>query len=421
MVTIYPFAGVRPSCDEAYKKVPSVPYDVVTTEEAAAEIKSNEYSLLRVIRSDAELSDIDPYDNAVYEQAAFMYEKLKASGYLKEDDSDSYYIYRITLKKESLTFTGLTACVSVEEFINNVIKKHELTRYDKEEDRTRHIDTVSAHTGQVFLLYKDINSINKRISEIADENIPAGEFVSKEGNIHRIYRIEDEHLIEEITNMFKDVPNLYIADGHHRAKSSVNVYLKRRSEGRLSPDAEKFMGVLFSDKSVKIYGSHRLVRDLAGMNADQFLSGLSLRFEISKIKKVDLKKNFISPLEKSKKFHVIHLYLESQWYELTRPIDESADAVDVLDVSVLQNLVLDDMLAIIDQRSDPRLSFVGGVLPLEEIVKEVDSGEYSAAFIMQPITSDQVINVADAGLIMPPKSTWFEPKLLSGMVIHEIH
>ncbi|MDO5845550.1 MAG: DUF1015 family protein [Methanocorpusculum sp.] len=417
MVTVYPFQGLRPA-PEAYALVPSVPYDVISAEEAAAEIRENPKSLLRIIRTDAELPDIDPHDDKIYERAKEMFAKFKADGLFVEDSAPAYYIYRITMGGE--TFTGLVSCVSVAEYKDNIIKKHELTRYDKEEDRTRHIDAVSAHTGQVFLLYKDEGSVYKTLCAMADAMTPVGEYTSKGGNLHRLYRISDAADVETITRMFAAIPNLYIADGHHRAKSSANVCDRRAAEGRLTPDAERFMSVLFAHDSVRIYGYHRLVRDLAGLNADQFLADLSLRFKIAPIKKVDVKKNAVPAIEKSPDMHVMHLYLESQWYELTRPVDKSADAIERLDVSVLQNVVLDDMLAIFDPRGDPRISFVGGIVPLADVVREVDNGEFAAAFIMQPVTSRQVIDVADAGLIMPPKSTWFEPKLLSGMVIHEI-
>lgn len=416
MVTIYPFKGLRPT-KESYKFVPSVPYDVISAKEAAEEIKSNDKSFLRVIRPDAEMPDVDPHGDAVYARAAEMFEKMKSDGIFEKDEAESYYIYRITLG--GMKFTGLISCVSVEEYKANTIKKHELTRYDKEEDRTRHIDTVNAHTGQIFLLYKDEDSVYKTLCDLIAEKTPDGVYVSKEGNVHEIFAVSDKTEIEAITEMFAKIPNLYIADGHHRAKSSANVYDKREKEGRLTPESDRFMAVLFAHDSVKIYGYHRLIRDLAGLNADQFLSDLSLRFNITPIKKVDTKKNFVPALEKSKDFHVIHLYLESQWYELTAPVDPAADAIERLDVSVLQNRVLDDMLAIIDPRGDPRISFVGGIAPLAEIIKDVDNGEFSAAFIMQPVTAGQVIDVADAELIMPPKSTWFEPKLLSGPVIHE--
>jgi len=416
MVSVYPFTGLRPSPD-AYRSVPSVPYDIISREEAAAEIKKNDRSLLRVIRSDAELPDLDPHDDKIYARAAEMFSKMKADGLFVKDDSPSFYIYQITLEGE--LFTGLVSCVSVAEYKDNTIKKHELTRYDKEEDRTRHIDAVSAHTGQVFLLYKDPGKIHETLSRMAAAHAPVGEYVSAGGNLHRLFRVSDPAEVKEITELFAGIPNLYIADGHHRAKSSANVLDRRVAEGRATPDAEKFMSVLFAHDSVRIYGYHRLIRDLAGMNADQFLGDLSLRFDIKQLKTVDVSKNMI-PVKNDVSLHIIHLYVESQWYELTRPVDPTADAISRLDVSVLQEFVLDDMLGIMDPRGDPRISFVGGIVPLSEVIKEVDAGEYSAAFIMQPVTAQGVIDVADAGLIMPPKSTWFEPKLLSGMVIHEI-
>lgn len=416
MVSVYPFTGLRPAPD-AYRSVPSVPYDVISAEEAATEIAENPRSFLRVIRPDAELMDIDPHDDRIYKRAAEMFSKMKAEGLFVEDDSPSFYIYQITLGGE--LFTGLISCVSVAEYNDDTIKKHELTRYDKEEDRTRHIDAVSAHTGQVFLLYKDSGLIHQTLCSIAGAHTPDGEYVSAGGNLHQIFRVADPVEISKITGLFADISNIYIADGHHRAKSSANVLARRKAEGRATPDAEKFMSVLFAHDSVCIHGYHRLVRDLAGMNADQFLGDLALRFTVTQLKKVDVSKNII-PADANTSMHIIHLYLESQWYELTRPVDPAADEISRLDVSVLQELVLDDMLAIFDPRGDPRISFVGGFAPLADVIKEVDKGEYSAAFIMQPVTAQQVIDVADAGLIMPPKSTWFEPKLLSGMVIHEI-
>ena len=417
MVTVYPFPGLHPTA-ESFSVVPSVPYDVIEREDAAKEIAENPKSLLSVIRTDAELIDLDPHDDKIYARAKEMFAKFKADGLLESDAKPAYYIYRITMGKE--VFTGLVSCVSVAEYNSNVIKKHELTRYDKEEDRTRHIDAVSCHTGQVFLLYKDEAAVEKMLLSLIDGKVPFGEYTAKNGNFHQIFRIDDAAEMEKITETFAGIPNLYIADGHHRAKSSANVCERRTSENRLTPDAEKFMAVLFAHKSVRIYGYHRLIRDLAGLNADMFLNDLALRFTITPIKKVDIKKNAVPARETSSDMHVIHLYLESQWYELTRKVEPSADAIERLDVSVLQNLVLDDMLAILDPRGDPRIAFVGGIVPLEEVTKQVDSGEFAAAFIMQPVTAQGVIDVADAGLIMPPKSTWFEPKLLSGMVMHEI-
>jgi uncharacterized protein (DUF1015 family) len=419
MVTIYPFTGLHPS-DEAFSSVPSVPYDVISSEEAAAEIAKNDKTFLRVIRTDAELPNVDPHDDCVYERAYEMLTKMKEEGVLIPDERPAIYIYRITVKNE--TFVGLISCVSVADYKNGTIKKHELTRYDKEEDRTLHIDAVSAHTGQVFLLYRDPGNIHDYISGLANAMQPFGECRSVGGNLHQIYRVTESAEIAKLEEMFMQVPNLYIADGHHRAKSSVNVHELRKADGRCTQDTERFMSALFAHDKVRIHGYHRLIRDLADMSPEQFLDNLALRFTITSIKKVDTTKNAIPSLtEMDKATHVIHLYLEKRWYELTRPVDQGADVITRLDVSVLQKSILDDILGIIDPRDDPRLSFIGGTVPLADITKEVDAGRYSASFIMQPLTAQEVIDVADNAMIMPPKSTWFEPKLLSGMIIHEIH
>ncbi|HJK01995.1 MAG TPA: DUF1015 family protein [Methanocorpusculum sp.] len=419
MVTIYPFIGLHPS-DVGFPFVPSVPYDVISVEDASAEIEKNDKTFLRVIRPDAELRDIDPHDVRIYAHAREMFVKMKETGLLISDDKAAFYLYRvITIDGE--TFTGLISCVSVAEYKDDTIKKHELTRYDKEEDRTRHIDSVSAHTGQVFMLYKDPGNVHSYISILAESIQPFGEHRSADGNLHQIYRVNDPEQIVELEKMFVKIPNLYIADGHHRAKSSSNVYDLRMKENRCTSDAARFMSVLFAHDKVRIYGYHRLVRDLAGMNADQFISALAMRFNVTSIEKVDTTKNIIPTLVDADGLtHIIHLYLENQWYELTCPMDLNANSIEKLDVSVLQDSVLNDMLGILDPRGDPRISFVGGVVPLADIVKKIDTGEYSAAFIMQPVTAQSVIDVADHAMIMPPKSTWFEPKLLSGMVIHEI-
>ncbi|MDR3102003.1 MAG: DUF1015 family protein [Methanocalculaceae archaeon] len=418
MVTIYPFAGLHPS-DAAFPVVPSVPYDVISTDEAALEIAKNDKTFLRVIRSDAELLDIDSHDDRIYERAREMFAKMKQDGLLVSDDHPAFYIYRIVFGGD--IFTGLVSCVSVAEYEDGTIKRHELTRYDKEEDRTRHINAVSAHTGQVFLLYKDPGTVHACISALADAMQPFGEYRSAGGNLHQIYRVADLAEIAKLETMFAGIPSLYIADGHHRAKSSVNVCERRKAGGSCTPNAERFMSVLFAHDKVKIYGYHRLVRDLAGMHADQFLGALSLRFTVTPIKRVDISKNVVPPAAAVDGLvHIIHLYLGGRWYELTCPVDPYADAITRLDVSVLQESVLDDMLGIADPRGDPRVSFVGGSVPLADVMKAVDSGEYSVAFIMQPMTALGVIDVADNAMIMPPKSTWFEPKLLSGMVVHEI-
>ena len=264
MVTIYPFTGLHPS-DAAFSFVPSVPYDVISAEEAAAEIAKNDKTFLRVIRTDAELPEIDPHDNRIYERAREMFAQMKRSGLLVSDDTPTFYIYRITLDGE--TFTGLICCVSVAEYKDDTIKKHELTRYDKEEDRTRHIDAVSAHTGQVFLLYKDPGSVHAHISALADAMQPFGEYRSAGGNLHQIYRVSDPAEIAGLETIFAEIPNLYIADGHHRS-AAASRYAK---EHDFAGESRWYLAVAFPASQLKILPYNRLVADLNGLTAEALL------------------------------------------------------------------------------------------------------------------------------------------------------
>ncbi|KUL00061.1 MAG: Uncharacterized conserved protein UCP033563 [Methanomicrobiales archaeon 53_19] len=416
MVSIYPFRALRPAAEES-AAIASVPYDVVSRDEAAACIFENNKSFLRVIRSDAELPDLNPYDDAVYARARAVFDEMQAEGLLRQDSAESYSVYQV--EDEGRVFTGLVACIGVSEYQNKVVKRHELTRYDKEEDRTRHIDTVGANTGQVFLLYRDTKGIHDLIASQANGE-PVAETRTKSGAVHRIYPITDPDLIKKITGTFADVPSLYIADGHHRAKSAVNVYERRSVRGDANPESSRFMGILFAHDSVLIHGYSRLVRDLAGMTEDTFLQRLGEIFSIRELHDVDTLASSISPAVDLADHHIMHLYIGGRFYELTRPFDPSADAIARLDVSILQEKVLSPMLGITDPRGDERLAFMGGALPIADLISGVDSGEYAFAILMQPIGVDSICDIADNDMIMPPKSTWFEPKLLSGLVIHMI-
>jgi uncharacterized protein (DUF1015 family) len=416
MVAIYPFVALRPAPEES-AFVPSVPYDVVSTEEAAACIAENRKSFLRVIRSDAELPDVKPYDDAVYARARAVFEEMKAEGLFVRDALESYSVYQV--EHEGRIFTGLVACIGVSEYQNRTVKRHELTRYDKEEDRTRHIDAVNANTGQVFLLYRDPGGIHQFITSRAMGD-PIAEAVMKSGSRHRIYPINDPEVIKEISALFADVPSLYIADGHHRAKSAVNVSLRRKERGELTHEATRFMGVLFAHDSVLIHGYSRLIRDLFGMTPAVFLSALAEQFTVREIHEVDTEQSEISSAMKDSHHHILHLYLAGRFYELSRKTDQSADVVSRLDVSLLQEKVLSPLLGITDPRGDKRLEFMGGAHPIHELISHVDSGEYAAAILMQPVNIDDLCDIADNDGIMPPKSTWFEPKLLSGLVIHTL-
>ena len=419
MVQIYRFAAVRP--ERRYSgDIPSVPYDVVTAEEARECIEKNPLSFLRVSRPDAELPDLPPHDDRVYERAREVFYGLLADGRLQRDPEPGMYVYRAVQDGEE--FVGLVCCVATEEYENRRIRRHELTRYDKEEDRTRHIDAVGANTGLVFLLYRDPDDIYTAIRSLIDGAEPDGSTTTVSGVLHQVYRIADEAALSHLEGLFATVPEAYIADGHHRAKSAVNVAERRREEGRFTEEAGRFMVVLFARDHVRIHGYSRLVTDLGGLTLPGFIDAL-LRagWSIRPHGKVDASEYQVRPLATGDEpLHVMHFYMQGTWYEVSRPVDNPADLIGSLDVSVLQKDVLEGMLGITDPRGDPRLHYMGGAKPLSGLERFVDSGEYALAVAMQPVGVGTVLAIADADGVMPPKSTWFEPKLLSGLVIHTI-
>ncbi len=419
MVEIYRFAAVRPDPALA-PRVAAVPYDVVTREEAAASIRDNPFCFLRVSRPDAELPGIPPYDDRVYARARETFGRFLRDGILSRDDSPGMYLYRVTGNGND--FLGLCCTVSTRDYEENTIRRHELTRVEKEEDRTRHIDAVGAHTGPVVLLYVDRPGISATLEGLwrkagtADVSVSAAD-----GTLHRIVRVTGERDLSALEEAFLPVPRLYIADGHHRAKSAVNVAEKRRVEGRLTGEATRFMGVLFPHNGVKIHGYSRLVSDLAGMSNEEFLGNLKERFTVEPCGDVDPRAFHVSPRAASPdRFHVFHLFLGGRWYECARERRGAADMIGSLDVSILQREVLEPLLGISDPRRDPRLQYLGGARPLADLMARVTGGDYAAAFAMQPVRVETVLAIADGGLIMPPKSTWFEPKLLSGLVVHTL-
>jgi uncharacterized protein (DUF1015 family) len=418
MVTIYRFAAVRPAPGEA-QSIAAVPYDVVTADEARAIIKANPDSFLTVSRSDADLPDISPHDDRVYERARENFRALIANGRMKKDDRPAMYVYRI--RQEGDTFIGLCCCLDNDDYRTNRIRRHELTRYYKEEDRTRHIGAVKAHDGPVVLLYRDADNLFSYIeSLIAGDKKPDAEVTTPQGGIHQIFAITDPHALDGIERRFRDVANLYIADGHHRAKAAVNLADRKKAAGEPT-DGEigRFMGVLFAHDRVKIHGYSRLLTDLGKYTPETFLAGFGKRYTVTPYGTVDGSGYNIRPhIAHPEKYHVMHLYLEGKWYECTRPVDPAAGPLDVLDVAVLQKFVLEGMLGITDPRGDARLQYLGGARPVADLEKLVDAGKYRLAFAMQPVRVGTVLSIADAGGVMPPKSTWFEPKLLSGLVIH---
>ena len=419
MVQIYRFAAVRPGRRYS-EKIPSVPYDVVTAEEARECIEKNPLSFLRVSRPDAELPDLAPHDDRVYQRSREVFDRMLADGLMQRDPDPGMYIYRAVQDGEE--FIGLVCCVGTEDYENRTIRRHELTRYDKEEDRTRHIDAVGANTGLVFLLYRDPGAIFSSISSLIDEAEPDGSTMTAQGVLHQIYRIVDEATLSRFEGLFAAVPETYIADGHHRAKSAVNVAERRRSEGRFTEEAGKFMVVLFAHDRVRIHGYSRLVTDLRNYSTPrEFIEALpESGWTVRPYGKVDAAGYQIPPLATGSATHVMHFYLEGTWYEASRPVADSADLIGSLDVSVLQKDVLEGMLGISDPRGDPRLHYMGGAKPLSALERLVDSGKYALAVAMQPVRVETVLAIADMDGVMPPKSTWFEPKLLSGLVVHTI-
>ena len=417
MVNVYRFAAVRPAPGEA-QSIAAVPYDVVTADEARAIIAENPDSFLTVSRSDAELPEVPPYDDRVYERARDNFHAFLASGRLKKDDLPAMYVYRI--RQDNDTFLGLFCCLDTEDYRTNRIRRHELTRYDKEEDRTRHIDAVQAHDGPVVLLYQDPGTLFSFIeSLIAYRKNPDAEVHTPQGGIHQIFAVTDPAALDTIERRFRDVASLYIADGHHRAKAAVNLADRLRAEGLADGEIDRFMGVLFAHDRVKIHGYSRLLTDLGSFTPATFLAGLGKLYTVTPYGNVDGSGYNIRPhISHPEKYHIMHLYLEGKWYECTRPIEPSAGPLDVLDVAVLQKIVLEGMLDITDPRGDARLQFLGGARPVADLEKLVDDDTYLLAFAMQPVRVGTVLAIADAGGVMPPKSTWFEPKLLSGLVIH---
>ncbi len=419
MVQIYRFAAVRPG-QQYSEEIPSVPYDVVTVTEARECIEKKPLSFLRVIRSDAGLPDIAPDDERVYQRAREVFDGMLADGELQRDPEPGMYVYRATQNGEE--FVGLVCCVAAEDYENRRVRRHELTRYDKEEDRTRHIDTVGANTGLVFLLYRDPGDISSYIQSLIEEAEPDGSTTASPGVLHQVYRVTDDEVLSRLEDLFAAVPEAYIADGHHRARSAVNVAERRRDEGRFTEEAGRFMVVLFAHDRVRIHGYSRLVVDLGNYTLPGFIGAL-LRsgWNIRPYGEIDTAGYHIPPLASTDEpVHVMHFYMEKTWYEASRAVADPTDLVGSLDVSVLQKEILEGMLGIADPRGDPRLHYMGGAKSLSGLERLVDSGEYALAIAMQPVGVETVLSIADADGVMPPKSTWFEPKLLSGLVVHTI-
>lgn len=411
MATIRPFQCVRPDAEKA-DRVAALPYDVYNRQEAKEEVQREPLSFLKIDRAETSFDDsVDTYAPEVYQKAKELLQKDIADGiYIKDADS-AYYIYELVMEGRSQT--GLVACAAVDDYVNQVIKKHENTRADKEVDRITHVDTCSAQTGPIFLAYRSEKVINEIVDRTKQEK-PIYDFTAVDGIIHRVWKLSDATEVDKIRQAFEGIHEIYIADGHHRAASAVKVGLKRRQEHPDYDGTEEFnyfLSVLFPHDQLMIMDYNRTVKDLNGLDKETFLEKIRENFEIEE------KGGPVRPEEKG----TFGLYLEKQWYKLTakKELFEGKDAVGSLDVSVLQEYLLGPVLGIGDPRTDARIDFVGGIRGLSELERRAD-GDMKISFSLYPTSITELFDVADQNLLMPPKSTWFEPKLRSGLFIHEI-
>ena len=411
MAKIKAFKCVRPNTDVA-SRVAALPYDVYNSEEAKVVVSKEPLSFLKIDRAETAFEKtMDPHNPQVYEKAKELFDKACETGTFIQDDRECLFLYELTMDGRSQT--GIVSCSSVDDYLNNVIKKHENTRADKEQDRINHVDSLSAQTGPIFLAYRAKEEINKIVSEVKKENA-LYDFISEDGIGHRVWKISDEAVIAKIIDIFAGINEIYIADGHHRAASAVKVSLKRREENpNFTGDEEinYFLSVMFPDSELKILDYNRVVKDLNGLSKEEF-------FE--KVKDAGFEVNEVSgPLAPAKKGQ-FGMFLEGKWYELVaKESILSNDAVEGLDVSILQNNLLGPILGIKDPRTDKRIDFVGGIRGLGELEKRCEI-DMKLAFSMYPTSMAELFSVADDGKLMPPKSTWFEPKLRSGIFIHKI-
>ena len=409
---IKPFAGVRPPREFA-AEVASRPYDVLNSAEAKSE--ATEKSLLHIIKPEIDFDPIaDEHSQAVYDKAVENFNLWQQRGWLVQDSAEMYYIYAQTM--DGRTQYGLVAAANVDDYMTGKIKKHELTRKDKEEDRMIHVRIQNANIEPVFFAYPDVDEMNKIVENIVATQEPEYDFVAPDGFGHKFWAIRDAATNARITEIFAGIPALYVADGHHRTAAAALVGAEKRAANPNHTGDEEynyFLAVIFPESQLKIIDYNRVVRDLNGLTPDEFLEKLSENFDV-----VDMGSDIYKP----NALHNFGMYLNGKWYSLTaRPgTYNDSDPIGVLDVTVLSNLVFDKILNLGDLRTSRRIDFVGGIRGLGELQKRVDSGEMAAAFALYPVTMRQIIDIADTGNIMPPKTTWFEPKLRSGLVIHKL-
>lgn len=414
MAIVKPFKGLRPP-KELVEAVESRPYDVLNSEEAREEAGDNEKSLYHIIKPEIDFpKGTSEYDPHVYEKAAENFKKFQKEGWLVQDKDDHYYLYAQTMNGK--TQYGLVVCASVWDYENGVIKKHELTRRDKEEDRMKHVRILDANMEPVFFAYKDDEVLSALIKKYAATE-PVYDFIAPiDGFRHQLWVISDKTDMDTITAEFKKMPALYIADGHHRSAAAAKVGLEKAKQNPNHTGNEEynyFMAVCFPASELTVLDYNRVVTDLNGMTPEEFLKALEKNFDVTCMGEAEYK---------PAKLHEFSLYLEGKWYKLeahSNTFDDS-DPIGVLDVSVSSKYIFDELLGITDFRSDKRIDFVGGLRGLKELKRRVDSGEMKMALALYPVTMSQIMNIADSGKIMPPKATWFEPKLRSGLIVHKL-
>ena len=413
MVRIKPFRGIRPPAEYA-AEVASRPYDVLNSQEAQKE--ATEKSLLHIIKPEIDFAPIaDEHSDEVYARAVENFQTWRKKGWLVQDDTEKYYVYAQTM--DGRTQYGLVAACHFDDYLQGKIKKHELTRPDKEEDRMVHVRIQNANVEPVFFSYPANREMDQIIDGIVTTHEPVYDFVAADGFGHRFWVIDDEAIQKRITEIFADIPALYVADGHHRTAAAARVGQEKMSQNPDHTGNEEycfFLAVIFPDNQLKIIDYNRLVKDLNGLTTTQLLDALTEHFEVKKCG---------AEIYHPDRLHNFAMYLDGAWYSLTAKPGtyDDNDPIGVLDVTILSNLVLDKLLGIKDLRTDKRIDFVGGIRGLGELQRRVDSGEMQVAFALYPVSMKQLIDIADSGNIMPPKTTWFEPKLRSGLVIHSLY
>ncbi len=414
MAIVKPFRGVRPP-RELVEKIESRPYDVLNSEEAREEAGDNEMSLYHIIKPEIDFPvGTSEYDPRVYEKAAENFAKFQEKGWLKQDDKDNYYIYAQTMNGK--TQFGLVVGAYVNDYMTGVIKKHELTRRDKEEDRMKHVRVNDANIEPVFFAYPDDAVLDQLIARYA-ATTPEYDFIAPiDGFRHQLWIVSDNDDIQTITEQFAKMPNMYIADGHHRSAAAALVGAEKQKQNPNHQGDEEynyFMAVCFPASQLTILDYNRVVRDLNGLTPAQFIDALKVHFFVEEKGKEEYR---------PQQLHEFSLYLDGVWYSLKAMSDtyNDNDPIGVLDVSISSKYILDEILGIKDLRSDKRIDFVGGLRGLGELKRRVDSGEMKLALALYPVSMQQIMDIADSGNIMPPKATWFEPKLRSGLIIHKL-